>query len=76
VVTGFVGGESHDSFLIPAAKGKSMTVQISWRHEGGNRAEFTVSDSPTIKGGEPVRFGKVFDDGNRWTGKIPRTADY
>jgi len=31
VVKGFIGGESHDSYVIRAPKGRSLIVQISWR---------------------------------------------
>jgi hypothetical protein len=51
-----------------------MTVQLSWRDEGGNRAEFTVSDTRGFFEAEPVAFGRKSD--KRWTGKIPRTGDY
>jgi hypothetical protein len=71
VVRGVIGGESHDSYVIRAAKGKTMTVRLSWRDEDGNQAQFTVNE-----GAEPVTFGKESDDGKRWTGKIPRTANY
>jgi hypothetical protein len=76
VVRGFIGGESHDAYVIRAAKGKTMTVEISWRDEGGNRADFEVSDMPGFFGVELVKFGKESDDGKRWTGKIPKTGNY
>jgi hypothetical protein len=75
-VRGFIGGESHDSYVIRGRKGRTMTVRISWRREGDNRAEFTVSESPDFFGAEPVTFGKESDDGKRWAGKLPRTRDY
>lgn len=73
-VTGFIGGEAHDSYVIRARKGQTMTVQISWKREGGNRAEFTVSRSADFFSGEPVKFGK--GKGKVWTGKIPITENY
>lgn len=76
VVKGFIGGESHDAYVIRAAKGKTMTVQLSWRKEGENRAEFTVSDMPGFFEAEPVNFGNTSADAKRWTGKIPKTANY
>jgi len=76
VVRGFIGGESHDAYVIRAPKGKTLTVQLSWREEGGNRAEFEVSDMPGFFGVELVKFGKPSDDGKRWTGKIPKTGNY
>lgn len=76
VVRSVIGGESHDSYVIRAAKGKTMTVVISWRREGDNNAEFKVSDMPGFYEAEPVSFGEESKDGKRWTGKIPKTANY
>jgi len=73
---GFVGGESHDSYVVRARKGQMLSLQISWKHTGDSRAEFTVSDSPNLFDGGQVAFGKASDDGNRWSGRIPRTGDY
>lgn len=53
-----------------------MTVQLSWRDEDGNRAEFSVYDQSGLVEGEPVTFGKRSEDNKRWTGKIPKTANY
>jgi hypothetical protein len=80
-VRGFIGGESHDSYVIRAREGQSMTVQISWRqaHDnelGDNHAEFFVSDLPNFDGGGQVKFGKESDKGKRWSGKIPKTGNY
>jgi hypothetical protein len=76
VVKGFIGGESHDSYVIRAGKGRTMIVRISWRREGDNRAEFTISQSHDFFDSEPVKFGKESDNSRRWTGKIPRTGNY
>jgi hypothetical protein len=73
-VKGFIGGESHNSYVIRASKGQILSVQISWRREGENNAQFTVSESPNFGG--QVEFGKEFNNGKRWTGKIPKTEDY
>jgi hypothetical protein len=75
-VRGFIGGESHDSYVIRARRGQIMTVQISWRPEGDNRAEFTISESRNFFDAEQVRFGKASDNNKRWAGKVPRTRDY
>jgi hypothetical protein len=75
-VRGFVGGESHDSYVIHAAKGHTLTVKISWRKEGDNRASFIITESPSFFESEAVDFGKTLESGTRWTGKIPRTGDY
>ena len=58
-----------------------MTVEISWQHEhdsdaGGNRADFFVGELPNFDGNGVVKFGAASKDGKRWSGKIPRTADY
>ena len=76
IVKGFIGGESHDSYVIRARKGRTLIVRISWRGEGDNRAEFKISESHDFFGSEPVKFGKESDNSRRWTGKIPRTGNY
>ena len=75
-VRGFIGGESHDSYVIHATKGHTMTVKISWRKEGDNRASFIITESPSFFENESVEFGKTSEDNRGWTGKIPRTGDY
>lgn len=76
IVSGLIGGESHHAYVIHATKGKTMTVQLEWRNEDANRAEFTVSDMPGFFEAVPVTFGKESDNRRRWTGKIPKTANY
>ena len=76
VTKGFVGGEAHDSYVINARQGQTMTVQISWRRKDNNRAEFTVSKSANFFNGAQVKFGKESDKGRRWSGKIPKTGNY
>jgi hypothetical protein len=77
-VRGFIGGESHGTYVIRARKGRIMTVQISWQHQhdenGDNHAEFYVTDSDF--NGDGIKFGSESNKGRRWTGKIPRNADY
>jgi hypothetical protein len=75
-VRGFIGGESHDSYVVRARKGQTLTVRLSWRREGDNRASFTVSESPDYYTGELAKFGSEYDDGRRWAGRVPRTGDY
>ncbi len=75
-VKGFIGGESHDGYVVRARKGSVLTVRLSWRHEGDNQASFTVSESPDYYSGEPTKFGAEFDNGKRWVGRIPRSGDY
>lgn len=76
VVRGFIGGESHDSYVIRAVEGQTMIVQITWRREGKNGAGFEITDTPTYFDTESVSFGNTSDDGKRWTGVIPKTGDY
>jgi len=80
-VRGFIGGESHDSYVIRARKGQTMTIQISWRREhdnalGANHAEFFVGELPDFDGNGQVKFGKESNEGKRWSGKIPKTGNY
>ena len=79
-VTGLIGGESHDSYVIRARKGETMTVQISWRREhdesGENHAEFFVGELPDFNGAGAVKFGHESSDGKRWRGRVPRTGNY
>ena len=75
-VLGFIGGESHDSYVVHARKGSVLTVRLSWRREDDNRASLAVSESPDYYSGEPVKFGTEYNNGKRWVGRIPRTGDY
>ncbi len=75
-VKGFIGGESHDSYVIRARKGQTMTVQITWRRKDDNRAEFTVSESSNFFNAGQVTFGKASANNRRWSGKIPKTGSY
>ncbi len=75
-VKNYVGGEAHDSYVIRALKGQTLTVNISWRRRGDNRAEFSVSRSANFYTGDPVNFGVESLGGKRWRGKIPRTGNY
>jgi hypothetical protein len=81
IARGFIGGESHDSYVIRARKDQRMTVRISSRHEhdvdaGDNHADFFVGERLNFDGDGAVKFGKESDGGKRWSGKIPRTGDY
>ena len=69
-VQGFIGGESHDSYVFHVKAGRKVTVRITSR---GNRAAFSVS---TSEFGEPVNFGKETSGGRTWTGTIPQTGVY
>jgi hypothetical protein len=74
-VKGFIGGESHDSYVISARKGQILTLSLSWQREDDNRASFTVSESPDFSGA-PVKFGKGSDEDKKWAGTVPRTGNY
>jgi hypothetical protein len=78
---GFIGGESHDSYVIMAREGQTMTVQITWKREhfngiGNNVASFWVGDLPNYDGEGEVEFGKESHRETRWSGRIPKTGDY
>ena len=74
-VHGFIGGESHDGYVVSARKGQVLTVNLSWRREGDNRASLAVSESPDFSG-EAAKFGRDSNNGRRWVGRVPRTGDY
>ena len=79
-VKGFIGGESHNSYVVRARQGQILTVQINWRREhdesGDNRAEFLVSESPSFDGDGQVKFGNESNEGKRWSGRVPKTGNY
>lgn len=75
-VRGFIGGESHDSYVIRARKGQTLVVRLSWRREADNRASFNVIESPDYYTAEPVKFGRESDNGKRWVGRIPKSGNY
>jgi hypothetical protein len=75
-VRGFIGGESHNDYVVRAREGQTLTVRLSWRREGDNGASLAVSESPDFYSGELAKFGTEYDNGTRWVGKIPRSGDY
>jgi hypothetical protein len=75
-VRGFIGGESHDGYMVRARKGQVLTLRLSWRSEGDNRASLAVSASPDFYSGETAKFGNDSNNGQRWVGRIPLTGDY
>ena len=72
-VRGLTGGESHEAYVVRVPKGRTLTVEISWRSEDNNTASFGVGTNADF---EPVTFGKESADGKKWSGKVPRTGDY
>jgi hypothetical protein len=75
-VSGFVGGESHDSYAIHVRQGQTLVVQLAWAPEGNNRAWLTVSRLVHFLNAEPVNFGRFSSDHTVWTGKVPKTGDH
>jgi hypothetical protein len=75
-VSGLIGGEAHHSYVIRASRGQTMTVQISWKRDDDNRAEFTVSRGANFFKAGTVKFGKESNNGQRWTGVIPKAGNY
>lgn len=76
IARGFIGGESHDSYVIRARRGQMMTVRISWRREADNTANFSVATGRNFFNSEAVNFGRQSNGGRTWTGRIPATRDY
>ena len=74
-VHGFIGGESHDGYVVRARKGQVLTVSLSWRRESDNLASLAVSESADFSG-EAAQFGSDSNNGRRWVGWVPRTGDY
>lgn len=76
IARGFIGGESHDSYVVRARRGQTMTIRISWRREADNNVDFTVATGRSFYNSEPVKFGRESNGGKTWTGRIPITRDY
>ena len=69
------GDEDQHGHRYPC-RGRTLSVRISWGRSAGNRAEFTVSQSPNFFEGAPVAFGSASDRGSHWSGKVPGAGDY
>ena len=76
VVKNTIGGESHDAYVLQARQGQRLTVSISWKKDGDNRAGFTVSEGANFFEAEPAKFGKESHGGKSWTGVVPATRRY
>ncbi len=74
-VIGFIGGESHDRYLIHLQKGQKLIVQLVWKLEN-NTADFTLSKSGNFENATPVQFGVFSTQPTRWVGVIPQSANY
>jgi hypothetical protein len=79
-IKGFIGGESHDMYVIHAHQGQSMMVELSWKIEhdkeiGDNHADLDIGGLPGFTQAPELKSGR-----NRkrtiWSGKVPRTDDY
>lgn len=75
-VRGFIGGESHDCYVIQARKGQTMTIEISWRREGDNNAGFDVRRLLNTSSDADRRLGRFSNNNRRWTGRIRETRKY
>ncbi|HKD80095.1 MAG TPA: hypothetical protein VKH81_10400 [Candidatus Angelobacter sp.] len=80
-VHGFVGGESHDTYVVHAVAGQTLSISISWKPEhdpdlGDNHAEFWVGTLPDFNADGLVKFGQESNDGKNWTATIPKTSNY
>ena len=74
-VTGTIGGESHDSYVIKVRKNQTLKVQITWKEKGDRVAHFIVSRSDNFFEGDVIRGISTYNEKN-WYSKIKRTGDY
>lgn len=75
-IKGFIGGESHDSYVIRLRKNQRLKVQISWKESGDRAAHFVISKSSDFYAGDVLEGGIETYDGKNRTVKIPATGDY
>jgi len=74
-VTGTIGGESHNSYVIRVRRNQILRIQISIQGNDGNRAEFVVSRSGNFFTGDVIR-GVSSDNDSKWYAKILKTGNY
>lgn len=74
-VTGTIGGESHDSYVIRVRKNQTLKVQITWKEKGDRVAHFIVSRSADFFEGDVIRGISTYNEKN-WYSKIKKTGDY
>lgn len=74
-VTGTIGGESHDSYVIRVRKNQTLKVQITWKEKGDYTAHFVVSRSDNFFAGDVIRGISTYNEKN-WYSKIRKTGDY
>lgn len=75
-VKGFVGGESHNGYVIGDRKNQTLSVQISWTGRGDRRARFVFSQSADFDADDLIAGDRENNDEKNWAGKIPATEDY
>ncbi|HKR94212.1 MAG TPA: hypothetical protein VJW55_02560 [Candidatus Angelobacter sp.] len=80
-IHGFIGGESHDTYVVHAVAGQTLYISISWKLEhdpeiGDNRAEFWVEPQADLNAPGPVQFGQESNGGKNWSATIPKTGNY
>lgn len=74
-VTGTIGGESHDSYVIKVRKNQTLKVQITWKEKGDRVAHFIVSRSDNFFEGDVIRGISTYNEKN-WYSKLKKTGDY
>jgi hypothetical protein len=79
-VKGFIGGESHDRYMIHAREGQTMMIEFSWKLEldkeiGDNTAGVSLSDWPGFDPPPALKSGRN-SKRTVWSGRVPRTNDY
>jgi hypothetical protein len=76
IIKGFVGGESHDAYVIQAKQGQMLKMYFTWKPESNNSASFSISQSASFFTANPVSFGRFSSNQRRWVGKIPKSTNY
>jgi hypothetical protein len=79
-VKGFIGGESHDRYMVHAREGQTMKIEFSWKLEhdkeiGDNRADFDVWDWPGFVTAPNLK-SKKNSRSMVWSGRVPRTDNF
>jgi hypothetical protein len=74
-VTGTIGGESHDGYVIRVRKNQTLKVRIDWKEKGDRTAQFVVSRSDNFFDGDVIRGISTYNEKN-WRSRIRKTGDY
>jgi len=67
-VSGFVGGESHDTYAVAVRAGEGISVRLEWKRHGNDAAEFEIADTADFPAHHFDPGGKWTDGGATWTG--------